>query len=381
MSHPNDRTAKAKPSFKTVPIRKLRLKSVNASIVKIEPQKWLLDGYIPLNECTLIAGTGGIGKSTLLLYFAGLVSVGAKLKLNSLDYKIDQGKVVILSAEDKINTSIVPRLKSIGANLDNIEIIESVLEVENPENEFCVSLDTDIYMLEDKIKEMGNVKLIIIDPITAYIGNLQENKSSQVRNFLLQLGKLADKYNLAILLNTHTRKHSGNESGGSAADEIIGSSAWKNTVRQVFTITVDPDNKDRVLVHCPKSNCGPKPEAFDYTIESIDIEHEGNKINTSRIKLLSGKIDIDADEAMSKSLYEKKLSTDEAKEFILRVLKFGRKQYSEILREAIDEGINEATLKYARQSLTREGITPISMEKNSSNRTKMDWYIGVCVKK
>jgi RecA-family ATPase len=380
MSHPNDKTIKAKPS-KIVPIRNFKLKSIKASAVKIEPQRWLLNGYIPLNECTLIAGTGGIGKSTLLLYFASLVSNGAKLTLNSIDCIIEQGKVLILSAEDRIKTSIVPRLKSINANLDNIEIIESVFEIEEPEDEFCISLDKDLYLIEQKIKEMENVRLIIIDPVTAYIGDLKEDKSSHVRNFLIRLGKIAEKYNLSILLNTHTRKHSGNDSGGSAADEIIGSTAWKNTVRQVFTVTVDPDDKERILVHCPKSNCGPKPEAFDYTIESFNFEHNGLEIKTSRIKLLSGKVDIDADQAMNRNLYEKKLATDEAKEFILRILKFGRKSYNDILREAIDEGINEATLKVARQSLTREGIDPIVMERNSSNRTRMDWYIGISTKK
>ena len=165
-----------------------------------------------------------------------IVSTGTGFTINGLHYDIDQGSVIILSAEDHISYTIIPRLIAINPDRSNIEIINTAVEVSSQENERFIYLDRDIGLLEDKIKTLGNVKLIIIDPITAYLGNVKENKSCEVRAFLLRLNKLAEKYKLAIVLNTHTRKHSGGEMAGPASDEIMGSSAWAIRLERPFRL-------------------------------------------------------------------------------------------------------------------------------------------------
>jgi RecA-family ATPase len=355
------------------------LHSFNAANLQPTLQPWLWEGYIPLDTCTLLAGTGGIGKSQFLTWLASIVSNGAKFSINGLDYKIDQGKVIILSAEDHITHTIIPRLIAAKAKRENIEIITSAIDIKTKVNERFIALDQDILLLEEKIKVINqnnlNVKFISIDPITAYLGNVRENRSAEVRNFILRLKKLAEKYNLAIMLNTHTRKSNGNGEGAtSAADEIMGSIAWSNTVRQAFAVTRHHDDDNLIVLTASKTNYK-KPESIAYRIKEFLLEIEGKNSFTSAIEWHNGKVDLTANEAVNKKAYEERKETELAKNFILQILAFGNKPYEEIKRMAEGQGINVATLKLARQKLSQEG-TEIIMEPSPTDKRKMIWYIG-----
>jgi putative DNA primase/helicase len=358
----------------------LHFKSVNAAEVTIEKQTWLWDRYIPDQTCTLFAGRGGIGKSTLIAYLVAAISNGSTFKINGLTHIMQQGKVILLSAEDNVKRTLVPRLIANGANLANIEIIESTIDVNSKEYERFVDLDRDIHVLEAYIKNAGNVKAIFLDPVSAYIGRIKDNSAVEVRNFILRLNRIAEKYNLAIILNTHTRKKGTHgDANGSAADEIMGSSAWYNTVRQAFSITQHHEDENLILLICSKSNCGSKPEGVSYRIEPTEIENQGEIISISRVNWQAGNVSMTADEAVHKGLYEEKLEVDIAKEFILSQLMFGSKSKEEIERNAKNEDINPHTLKLARQRLSREG-TPIVIEGSPTDRRKKIWYIGSCSK-
>jgi len=372
--HPNDRTVKLSP---VVPIASFsHFNSIRASKVEIKKQTWLWDGYIPLKTSTLFAGAGGIGKSTLLSFIISAVTNGSTFKVNGIEYTIPQGNVILLSAEDSVERSIVPRLIIDGANLDNIEIIKSTSDSQASNIERFVALDTDMHLLEAKVKEIGNVKLIVIDPISAYIGNLRDDKAPQVRNFVLKLNKIANEYDLANILNAHTRKKDtkGNSSG-SAADEVMGSSAWTSTARQNFSITRHHDDDELIVFANSKNNICKKAETLSYRIEIAELKHNDEVISISKINWQAGKMDMSAEEAVHQEMYEKKLDTEVAKEFILNQLSFGSKTAEEMNRRAIEAGINPRTLKNARQQLGREG-TPIIMEPGQLDKRKMIWYIG-----
>jgi len=379
MTHPNDKVInmgdKRKSQHQSGVIDLYKLNVLNADEIIPKKQPWLWQDYIPLETCTLLAGKGGIGKSQLLMFMASMVSNGSQFEINSNKHSIQKGKVLILSAEDHNAYTIVPRLKAAKANLQNIKIIDSAVNANDGLNERFITLDNDINLLQSTINEIDDVRLIIIDPITAYIGNIKENRSSEVRAFILKLNRLAERNNLAIILNTHTRKSSGSGDGPtSAADEIMGSSAWANTVRSSFSVSKDPENEDSFLFISSKTNYK-KPEGLSYKIESFDLIEGEESIVTSNIQWKNCKVDITADEAVNIKSYENKLAIDEAKEFILDQLKFGNKEYKIILAQAFDEGITATTLKRARQALSKEG-TPIIMDSSNLDARKRIWYIG-----
>lgn len=355
------------------------LQSINAASIEPTIQPWLWEGYIPLDTCTLLAGTGGIGKSQFLIWLASIISNGGMFAINGLHYEIPQGKVIILSAEDHLSHTIIPRLIAANANRENVEIITSAVDIKTKLKERFICLDHDILLLENKIEELNQgelkVKFISIDPITAYLGNVRENRSGEVRNFILRLKHLAEKFNLAILLNTHTRKSNGNGEGAtSAADEIMGSIAWSNTVRQAFAVTRHHDDENLIVLSASKTNYK-KPESIAYGIKPFDVEIKEGVVKTSMIEWHNGKVDMTANEAVNKRAYEERKEIDIAKEFIMQTLAFGNKPYEQLKRMAEEQDISIPTLKRARQKLTQEGIE-IVMESSPMDKRKMIWYIG-----
>jgi putative DNA primase/helicase len=73
-------------------------------------------------------------------------------------------------------------------------------------------LETEIPALEDAVSCIDGVRLIVIDPISAYLGGADSNTNAEVRRLLSPL---------AVLCVTHFRK-----SAGAAAHRAIASIAF-----------------------------------------------------------------------------------------------------------------------------------------------------------
>src|SRR5262249_33418892 len=117
-----------------------------------------------------------------------------------------QGSVIYFTAEDDIEDTVVPRLLAAGANLDRVHIVQCALEVTPPTDqsprdalpgsgrrkERTFSMVTDLEALRAKLHELGDVVLVIIDPMSAYVGVGKVNNSmtTDVRGFLKPLTDL-----------------------------------------------------------------------------------------------------------------------------------------------------------------------------------------------
>ena len=115
------------------------------------------------------------------------------------------GNVIILSAEDGAADTIVPRLMAAGADHERVHIVSAV---RNPDGkgQRTFNLQTDIELLERKIAEVGDVALVIVDPVSSYLGKTDSHKNSEVRGVLEPLSDMADRTRVAILTITHFSK-------------------------------------------------------------------------------------------------------------------------------------------------------------------------------
>ncbi len=94
--------------------------------------EWLWHGRVPLGMLTLFAGDPKLGKSYVSLAMAAAVSRGA---LAQDDAPEKPASVILMSAEDDVARTIVPRLKAAGADLSRVHILESIiLPRDDPEN-------------------------------------------------------------------------------------------------------------------------------------------------------------------------------------------------------------------------------------------------------
>ena len=131
------------------------------------------------------------------------------------------GSIIILSAEDDAADTIVPRLIAAEADCLNLHILEAVRrEDENGHRTF--NLQIDLPELEKKIEELHDVLLVIIDPITSYLGKVDSHKNAELRSVLEPLGKMAARQHVTVIANTHLSK----AVNGNANSRVIGTSLW-----------------------------------------------------------------------------------------------------------------------------------------------------------
>ena len=142
------------------------------------------------------------------------------------------GSVIILSAEDGAGDTIVPRLMAAGADLDRVHIVSAV---RNPDGkgQRGFNLQTDVGLLERKIAEVEDVALVIIDPVSSYLGSTDSHKNSEVRGVLEPLSDMAERSRVAVLSITHFSKTNSNSST-KALHRFIGSIAFTGAPRTAF---------------------------------------------------------------------------------------------------------------------------------------------------
>lgn len=349
------------------------IERINASLIIPKEQPWLWFGFIPLHTSILFAGYGGIGKSLLLLQLASDISNGNKIYPCGLEYQLPQGNIIILTAEDDFEYQTVPKLIAANANLQNIHLLKCVKAKVSGKRKF-IDLFEQLDLLETEIQNIGNVKLIIIDPISYFTGTLKDHVNTEVCNFIDSLNYLAKKYDLSIIFNKHLRKQSSHSTITNAINEVAGGGAWINSPRQSWLISPHPKEQEKIVLVNLKSNVAKKGQTcLAYTIKEITIPIKNNTIKTTSIQWCEQTVDLNANEAMSRESFDKskeQICTD----FILDYLdKHGDSVQKNVIESAKSEKIAERTCERMLRKLKNEkiiypkkgfGISPIlSLEK------------------
>lgn len=94
---------------------------VNLHSVAPRPVEWLWPGRVPLGKVTILSGDPNLGKSFLTLDLAARVSAG--LPWPDGTGPAARGSVILLSAEDDVADTLVPRLVAAGADLSRVVAI------------------------------------------------------------------------------------------------------------------------------------------------------------------------------------------------------------------------------------------------------------------
>jgi len=181
------------------------------------------------------------------------------------------------------------------------------------------------------LRAIRAIKILIIDPLTAYLGTgTKAKENTDVRRVLTPLVKLAEDFGLLMLANNQL-----NKSGGMALYRILDSIAFVALGRIIHLVVEDADNRDLKKFICSKINIGSKPLGLTYIIQKVWIRGgQGEEIETSRICWSTQHIDETADEALGEADSGVMTSKDEAVEFLRTVLAKGRVKIQDIEAEA-----------------------------------------------
>src|SRR5262249_14191591 len=209
-----------------------------AADITPEPVEWLWPGRVALGKLTLIGGEPGLGKSQVAIAMAAAITTGGELPCR--EGRELKGKVVILSAEDGVADIIVPRLMAAGADREHVQIIRAVKDP----GRRGFNLGADLDLLEKEIARLGDVRLVIIDPISSYLGSKVDSPvKASVPGVREPVSEMAARLRIAFVAITHQPKGTGT----AAIHRFIGSVAFVAAARSAHLVISDPEDKDRRL--------------------------------------------------------------------------------------------------------------------------------------
>ena len=316
----------------------------------IQPEKieWLWPGRIAIGKQTLIGGEPGLGKSQIATALAATVTTASNWPCD--EGRAPLGSVLILSAEDDAGDTIRPRLDAAGADVTAVHQISAVCQRDG-KGRRTFNLQADLALMEAAIERLGNVRLVIIDPVSSYLGKVDSHKNSDVRGALEPLGDMASRLRVAVVSITHFSKGAGQ----SAVNSFIGSIAFVAAARAAFIVTRDPDNPDpaRRLFVQAKNNLAADAGGLAFRVEQRLV---GKDIVASAITWERERIARTADEILQANREgSEKPERAEAEEFLRDALARGPRPSTEIEAEAKGAGIAWRTVRRAQQAL---GIKP-----------------------
>ena len=234
--------------------------------------EWLWFPYIPFGKLTIIQGNPGEGKT----YFAMMLTAACtnrKLFPNMED--IEPFNVIYQTAEDGMGDTIKPRLVEVGADLSRVMVIDDSEEV--------LTLSDD--RIEKAVRQ-NHVRLVIIDPVQAFIGaDVDMNRANEVRPVFRKLGMIAEKTSCAIVLIGHLNKSSGTQSTYRGLGSIDIMAAVRSLI---FIGKVRKDPTTRVLIH-EKSSLAPPGETMAFKLGDEEGFRWVGAYEISADELLDGK--------------------------------------------------------------------------------------------
>ena len=299
------------------------VKIIRMSDVELTPVEWLWKPYLPFGKLSVLQGNPGEGKTYFAMHLAAACTNG---KLLPNMERMEPFNVIYQTAEDGLGDTVKPRLIEAGADLDRVLVIDDS--------------DVQLTLSDERIEKAiieNNARLVIIDPIQAYLGaDVDMNRANEVRPIFMRLGQVAQRTGCAILLIGHLNKAAGMQS----LQRGLGSIDIAAAVRSVMFIgKLKHDPTMRILTH-EKSSLAPPGVSLAFSL--------GDEGGFRWV----GEYDITADEMLSGIEPQRETKTQQAKDLICALLAGEKQVLSEdIDKAALERGIPGRTVRDAKREL------------------------------
>ena len=261
-----------------------RLISHRLCDVKSETLEWLWPNRVPLGKLTLLSGDPGLGKSFVTCDMASRVSTGTAWPDDSTAQPV--GSVIVFNCEDGLADTIRPRIERAGADLTKIMAIEGIQLFDlktHEDRQRGFSLASDLSQLAGELAKLSDCRLVVIDPVSAYLGDADSHKNSDVRALLAPLAQLAERHRVAIVMVNHLSKGA----GAKAIYRSMGSMGFIAAARAAWHFAKDPENEQRRLILPAKMNLAPNPTGLAYCIEDGAVRWEADPVRMTADELLA----------------------------------------------------------------------------------------------
>jgi RecA-family ATPase len=157
-----------------------------------------------------------------------------------------------------------------GADMNRVIILEGVKERDYQGNikERPFNIRVDVARLMEESERWKALRFIVIDPISAYLGDVETHVNAEVRATLAPLARLAAERGCAVIGISHL-----NKGNGPAVYRTSGSIAFVAAARSVWACGRDKSDETGrgKLFLSVKNNLGPDMGGLKYEILSGEV--------------------------------------------------------------------------------------------------------------
>jgi archaellum biogenesis ATPase FlaH len=237
------------------------------SEVETQQVHWLWPKRIPLGKITILEGDPGMGKSLLAVSIAACVSKGLPMPDETPG---KQGGVILIAPEDSADDTIKPRLEAAGGDPSQVLLLNTLEDFDAKKIKIydrSFSLSHDLDALEERIKQMKAV-LVILDPLTAVLGkNIDQSRDQDVREVFTPLAHLAERTGCAILIIRHLSK----VGSANLLYRGAGSIGIIAVARLALIVAPHPTDANKRILATTKNNLSKQATNIAYRIEENEV--------------------------------------------------------------------------------------------------------------
>jgi hypothetical protein len=158
----------------------------------IQPERvtWLWPGRVAIGALTNLVGLPDQGKTLVFCDLTARLTTGAPMPPAPRREECEPRPVLILTIEDSLAHTIVPRLIRAGADLSRVDFIR---QVRHPDGTLSLlTLASDLETLEGALAKRPYA-LLVVDGIVGYLGDAKTHHDSEVRRVLAPFAELLDR--------------------------------------------------------------------------------------------------------------------------------------------------------------------------------------------
>lgn len=316
------------PSVRALP----RIVSRRASDVVPRAVSWLWEPHIALGKFSMIVGDPGLSKSTLTACIAAHVTTGRSWPDGM---QCPLGEALLVNAEDDPSDTTRPRLDAAKAAVEKVHFLDAVA-VDQRARSFNLG---DVDAIDDFIDQHPEVRLVVIDPVSAYMAGVDSHKNADVRGLLAPIAALAAKREIAIIGVSHL-----NKGQAAAIYRSSGSLAFVAAARSVYVLAKSDDGPERRVLLPVKNNLGPDTHGIGYALRTTEAK-------VPYVEWSSEPVRQTADEILKSNSDEQRTATEDCMEWLGVVLSAEGVKASEVMKAAEEHGFTQKTLRRAREKL------------------------------
>jgi hypothetical protein len=330
---------------------------VQLSTVEMLPIVFVDKPLFQANAFHLIVGKKNAGKGTFLSSVASRFTQG----------KLGEARNVIWVAagEDSLSLDVRPRIEAAGGDTARV---------------YCPSITSKlpeaIAHLREWVQKVGNVGLIVLDPISGMLrAGINTNLDSDVRSVIAPLNQLADDIKCLIVGVRHLRK----DASQGALEAILGSADWANVPRAVLAIAMDDQDEDIRHVQVVAGNRVPRGTASrSFRIVGARVVEGGEPVAKAEFINGEGK---DVDEMLKSEPVRSNSRTRQTKMAMLDLLEDASDSGDSIESNALTDqvmaavnGITPVIIKKAKDWLKEKGLIKFFPDKDEDGKI-LQWNI------